>query len=230
MDGAIAPTADPYRQVPQIAGGADGTPPLTRLRSRHTRFVSVMKMVLPLVACTLAVLVVMWPQFDDPRRVSKLQATSVKIDSVGGQRVTNARYSGTDRKDRPFVVTAEEALQSNAEPEYIRLKNPQADLAMHGGAWLAVTAPAGRFRKEGQMLALFGGISLFRDDGYEMRTDRATVNLKDGTAQGNETVWGQGPFGTLRAAGFKILESGQRVILTGKSQVTFKPTKKAAGK
>ena len=227
MDGAIASRQPAYGMVPKNGGAPGGLPPVTRFRSRYTRYVSAMKLVLPVVACTLAVLVVAWPQFDDPRRVSKLKATSVNIDNVGGQRVINARYSGTDRRDRPFVVTAEEALQSDADPENIRLKNPQADLAMQGGTWLAVTAPEGRLRKEGKMLALFGGISLFRDDGYEMRTDRATVNLKDGTAQGNQTVWGQGPFGTLRAAGFKILESGQRVVLTGKSKVTFKPIKKA---
>lgn len=203
-------------------------PKITRLKSRYTRFVGAMKLVLPLTACALAALVIVWPQLGDQNRGFRLSVAPVEVDDVRGQRVVNARYSGTDSKDRPFVVTADEALQANDDAENVQLRNPQADLSLHGGAWLALTAPEGLFRKNGNILRLFGGIILFRDDGYELKTESATIDLKQGTARGSLPVTGQGPFGSMAARGFVLLEAGQRILLTGRSRLILNTTKGSA--
>lgn len=224
MDGAFARTGERYQDASGTRPATVALPGVNRLRSRHTRFVGAMKLVLPLIACALAGLVFIWPQIEDHRRGFRLSVAPVAVDDVRGQRVVNARYSGTDKKNRPFVVTADEAVQANGDPEQVRLRNPQADLSLNGGAWLALTAPSGLLRRKGNTLSLFGGIVLFRDDGYELKTESATVDLKEGTASGSRPVTGQGPLGSMAARGFELLEAGQRVLLTGKAKLVLNST------
>jgi lipopolysaccharide export system protein LptC len=45
--------------------------------------------------------------------------------------------------------------------------------------------------------------------------------MKQGEASGDKPVTGQGPVGTIRSAGFRILERGKRVIFTGKSRLVL---------
>ena len=40
---------------------------------------------------------------------------------------------------------------------------------------------------------------------------------------GDEPVRGQGPFGTLEAEGFRILDRGKRLVLSGKSRLVLYP-------
>jgi len=47
--------------------------------------------------------------------------------------------------------------------------------------------------------------------------------MNDGTAFGNASVSGQGPFGTLKSSGFRILDNGKRIIFSGQSRLIFYP-------
>ena len=205
-------------------------PALRRIRSRYTRFVGTMKLILPLVAGLLITLVIAWPQVGDQPPTLQLASAPVDIgEAEGGQKVVNARFTGVDKKDQPYVVTADEARQPNHDSDRVRLKNPKADITLNGGAWVAASAPKGVYRTKDSVLTLDGGISLFHDDGYEFRTRSATIDLERGTARGREPVQGAGPFGTLAAKGFRILEQGRRMVFTGKSKVVLY-NKRSGGK
>ena len=83
----------------------------------------------------------------------------------------------------------------------------------------SVTAIEGEYNREAQLLLMKGGVNLFHDMGYEFQTESANLDLVQGEAFGNEPVFGQGPFGYLEAKGFRIINRGERVILTGQSKV-----------
>ena len=57
--------------------------------------------------------------------------------------------------------------------------------------------------------------------GYTVETAEARIDLKDGSAEGNKTVLGHGPAGTLRSEGFRILDNGQVVRFTGKARLVI---------
>jgi lipopolysaccharide export system protein LptC len=71
------------------------------------------------------------------------------------------------------------------------------------------------------MLDLFGRVTMTRTDGYVVETEEARINLKTGGAEGNKTVVGHGPAGTLRSDGFRIVDKGQTVMFTGKARMTI---------
>jgi lipopolysaccharide export system protein LptC len=91
------------------------------------------------------------------------------------------------------------------------------------GTWLVLTAASGVYERTAKTLDLTGAVTLFHDTGYEIRTQSARVDLEQGTAEGQEPVHGQGPFGDLQSEGFRMIGKGETIFLTGKSKVVFYP-------
>jgi lipopolysaccharide export system protein LptC len=181
----------------------------------HSRFVATAKRLLPLLALGLLALVVVWPRLDlsftplrglahvDPRLAHDL-------------RMLHARYTGVDRDNRPYIITAAAAEQlSDDVNDLIGLDDPKADLDSAGGGWLEVSSYTGTYQPRSQMLDLFGNASLYTDRGDEFHTDTARIDLAHNSAQSNDRVTGQGPFGHVTAQGFRVLDRGATVIFTG---------------
>ena len=74
----------------------------------------------------------------------------------------------------------------------IELDSPQADITLQDGSWITVTANSGRFDRAAEQLSLDGDVNLFHDDGMEMRTELARVDLQESLAWGDQPVEGQG--------------------------------------
>jgi lipopolysaccharide export system protein LptC len=223
---------EPARAVPRgTAARARQAPARApRAGSGYTRFVMMMKVVLPLVAAVLVALVAVWPQFRELREGFRIELAKINL-PTGGQRVTNARYAGTDSRGRPFTVTAEAAVQEEGQAGVIKLEKPKADITLQGNVWVAATATDGSFHRNEQLLQLSGGVSIFHDAGFEMHSENATIDLKSGVAEGKNKVEGHGPTGALTANGFRVMDSGARVLFTGPAKMVLRPgeeTKPAA--
>jgi lipopolysaccharide export system protein LptC len=189
----------------------------------YSRFVGLAKRILPAVAVILLVLIIAWPRLQtvvdfplprlDPREAQDL-------------RMVNARYTGLDRLSRPFVVTAEVARQNSSADQLISLEGPKGDMTTANGSWFELTAFTGVYQPQTQLLDLFGNVQLFQDKGNEFRTDSAHMDMVNGTAEGNDPVEGQGPFGHIAGEGFRIRERGDVIIFTGKSHLELVPHEK----
>jgi lipopolysaccharide export system protein LptC len=190
---------------------------------RYSRFVWLMKVVLPSIAVVLVVLVVAWPQFRGVREGFRIEIAKLKLPFSGGQHLAHARFTGVDRRNRPFTVTADSAVQAEGQPDVVDLARPKADITLADGAWVAATAAQGTYLKHDEVLRLEGQVDLFHDTGFEMHTPSATVDLKNGTAAGDAPVEGHGPSGALNASGFRIFDGGKRILFTGKARLVLTP-------
>lgn len=141
-------------------------------------------------------------------------------------RMLNARYTGVDRKSRPYAVTAESAEQNAAVASIVKLNKPKADILLSDQSWIALTARDGIYYRESQILELNGNVNFFHDNGYEFHTTSAIIDLVAGDATGLENVLGQGPFGELTAEGFRIQNRGERVELVGRSSIIIQPNER----
>ncbi len=188
----------------------------------RSRIVSTMKYLLPGLAFGLLVLVAVWPRLspDEDRFRIDLEA----VGPAGGAKpqVLNPRLQGIDAAARPFQVTADFGARGDAENggEIYDLTNPKADIVLADGSWVALTANDGRFEAETNTLHLTGDVNLFHDQGYEFNTTAAQVDLVTSTASSDEPVNGQGPFGVLDAEGFRVFDSGDRVLFLGPARLT----------
>jgi lipopolysaccharide export system protein LptC len=69
-------------------------------------------------------------------------------------------------------------------------------------------------QKSGQ-LDLWGDVALYREDGTVLQTDTATIDTKHAVAVSNDRVHVEGPFGTLDAQGFSVLDNGAVMHFNG---------------
>lgn len=189
----------------------------------RSRFVALMKYLLPVLAMSLLGLVVAWPELmpgDD-----RLEIDFTAVGPAGGPKpqVLNPRVLGIDAQARPFTITAD--LGSRTETgdgrDIYLFDQPKADITLNDGSWVAITSDNGRYEEASQTLYLRDNVNLFHDSGYEFTTAAARFDVVRDEASGDQPVHGQGPFGTLDADGFRIMEGGERIIFTGKARMTI---------
>jgi len=66
------------------------------------------------------------------------------------------------------------------------------------------------------------------DRGDEFHTDSARIDLAHSSAESDDPVTGQGPFGRVTAAGFRVRDRGATIIFTGHSNLELAPAQQKA--
>jgi len=204
--------------------------PLAELASKsYSSFVGAMKIVLPAIAVGIVLLVIAWPQFQVRNEGFHVGLANITQEDVQNLRMISPRYQGTDKRGEPFAVTADSATKKNPQSDVIELEHPVADITVTQGNWMALKADYGVYREQDQQLDLIGGVDLFHDDGYEFETLAAHVNLANNTAQGDDPVHGQGPFGEIQSDGFRVYDKGARIVFTGKAHLLLRSREEGGG-
>ena len=193
----------------------------SKISKTYSRFVSLMKLLLPIIAVILITLVIIWPHLRGDDRRFSIGFSNIELSEAKDPSMINARYVGTDNYNQPFSITADIARQSGEENQNITLEVPKADLTLNDGSWLVLTAVSGFYDKPSQYLELDGAVNLFHDSGYEMHTKSVGLDLANGAAEGHTPVIGQGPFGNINAEGFRLIDKGKTIIFTGKTSAAL---------
>src|SRR6185369_2452691 len=114
-----------------------------RLNTGYSRFVGLMKFLLPAVAVGLLLLVAAWPRLQAGLDRLRLSFTRLDLSEARDLRMVNARFSGIDKQHRPYVLTADVARQMPDRNDLMALEGSKGDITLQSGAWLAVTAFTG---------------------------------------------------------------------------------------
>ena len=197
-------------------------PRLARQHSAiYSRFVALMKIVLPATAVGLVLLVLLWPRFNTQEQRFAIPKVVVKPEDLENLKMQQPRFVGVDEQKQPFTVTAKLATQAASGSALTELDEPKGDISLKDGSWIAVEANHGVYDKQGETLDLTGTVTLFHDRGYELHTEHARVSFAPGTAEGDKPVRGQGPDVELSGTGFRLEGKGTRIFLTGESRVVL---------
>jgi lipopolysaccharide export system protein LptC len=179
---------------------------------------------LPAVAVALLMLIVAWPQLQAAFEHVRFGLPHIDLNEARKLRMVQPRYSGIDRENRPFTLTADAAsqVQPNTD-DLVSLDGPRADMTTTSGNWVELTGDAGTYQPQPQLLDLYGDVELYQDRGNEFHTDSATINIQDGSAVGHDPVDGHGPFGHVTAEGFTMYNRGDVIDFTGKTTLILLP-------
>ena len=199
---------------------------VTNIGSGYSRFVSFMKLGLPISALLLVVLVLAWPRLQGGTESFQISFADIGEDEGGTTGMLKARFVGTDGENRPYVITAATASQSNSSGDIITLNMLQADMTLGSGTWVTMTADKGMYYRIADRLELVGPVDVFSDLGYEFHTGDATVELSSNTVASRHPVQGQGPFGVLSAQSFRIVDKGRKMFFEGDVKLTVDPSVK----
>lgn len=213
----VAPLPAPRgpRQSPRTIGdrALARALPTSDQMARRRLIVRLTKWVLPAAALALLASIALWPEFDRARDQERVTIKQLSQAQVDGASLTNAHYRGVDDKGRPYTLTADTATQNG--PDRIDLSAPKGDSQTQNGSWMMVQSRQGVFIQRQNLLDLSSDVVIYRDDGTTLHTQSATVDFKAGAAAGAEATHAEGPFGTLDAQGFAVLDKGAVIQFPG---------------
>jgi len=184
---------------------------------RYTQFVGVMKRALPVAAFAVISAVVAY--FFVARQPARVSMNYQQLGHVQDDlSMVKPRLTGQDAKGHPFVITATAAVQEVGNAKRVHLTKVEADINQDAGGWINASAATGFADLNVGVLQLNGGISAFTDQGYELHTKSAFIDLNKGVLHGHEEVTGQGPLGTIRADEFHFDRASNHLLLQGHVQ------------
>jgi lipopolysaccharide export system protein LptC len=226
----IRPAEAPAALLSSQSGWFAGGWTAAEIGTRHSRRVALLKRVLPVIGVALLLLVAIWPRLAPLWDRMRLALPAIDLREAKELQMVNPRYAGVDRTGRPFVVTAASGRQVPDRQDLMSLRSPRADVKSQGGADIVLTAATGVYQSQGQLLDLFGEVTLVHQNGTRFVTKSARVDATSSTAKGNEPVQGHGPSGDIKAHGFEVLDKGDTILFTGRSELLLKPAKPSPAK
>lgn len=179
---------------------------ITRPTGRlYSRFVTLMKFVLPAAGLAMLALVAAWPSLTE-LPTPRISADEGQLEMIG------PRYFSEDEANQPYSVTAARADQSNAYPGLLELAEPEAEMTQNDGTWVTMRSDHGWYDRTSGILRMVGSVRVMRDDGSEFTTAEAYSDVRAGSAWGDRRVIGQGPQGEIDARGFRLTDRGRSVV------------------
>ena len=220
-----------HSQAGQTLAAASPRPPRPapgwrpRHADRYSRRVAFLKRLLPVIGVALLALVGIWPRLVPLLESVRFGFPVIDLREAHELRMLNPRYAGVDRENRPYVVTSAVGRQASNRDDLMSLERPRAEMTMHNGALVVVTAATAMYQSQAQLLDLFGDVNLVHENGTRFVTNTAHVDVAADSAAGNDPVTGHGPSGDITAEGFRVLDRGNTIVFTGKSDAFLKGAK-----
>ena len=209
---AVTEPQSPQRTLAPLRGV------LPRSLKRRRRAVRIAKYALPILALALLSSIAAWPEIS--RTIERGRATWHQLTMVQTNgAMTQPRYRGFDSQNQPYMISAATAVQDG--PDRYNLRAPRGDLTMHNGTWLQVRSRAGVYVQKSDQLDLSDHVTLYREDGTILNTSTATADMKQGVVTSSDYTHAEGPFGTLDAEGFTLVDRGGVVQFHGPAKLVL---------
>ncbi|MDD3446484.1 MAG: LPS export ABC transporter periplasmic protein LptC [Zavarzinia sp.] len=190
-----------------------GRPGTSITGSSYSRFVGLMKVLLPLVAVALLAAVLIWPSIESRRDIA-LTYGDMEIRADGLEMVSPV-LTGVDDRGRPYVLTAKGATADGLEPTEVTLREIEADLALQDGKPVKVIAATGLYRLKEEILTLSGGVTVTLADGHVVKLESVRLDLANGTASSDKRVDASGPTGRIAADRLSASDGGHMLRFEG---------------
>lgn len=185
--------------------------------SAYDRFISVLKLVLPVVSGALLLLVVVLPLVAGNETSFLLSKDRIKQSDVR-LRLEAAVYRGEDGRGRPFTIRAQQAVQHSADVPVVSLQQIRAELALEDGPAVA-TAPSGNYNLDTGKLTVSSPVEFRSEGGYRLTSGTVVIDLLDRTLRSDSPVTGSMPLGSFRARRIRGDVDGRTLLLDGDARL-----------
>lgn len=139
-------------------------------------------------------------------------------------RVANAMYRGEDNRNRPFTVTAANAVQVSAAEPVVRMEGLVARILMADGP-AELNAKGGSYDYDRESVQVSGPVIFTAADGYRMEMAGVSIDLEAQRAVGQGGVSGAIPAGTFSADRLVVDLNARTVALEGNARLVMAPGK-----
>ncbi|PVH28478.1 hypothetical protein [Pararhodobacter oceanensis] len=196
-------------------------------RSRYSRLIGVLKIVLPLTALVLLSLVFLLARTIDPTQGISMASIDVE-DRARDPRLSGARFAGVTEDGAALTIVTETARSDpNAA---MRLEVTGLDLSLEGaeGETLMAHAESGVVDRGAGSFEMSGGLRLSATPGYDLRTERIEGLLDSTHIRAPGEVSGRAPAGEIHAGNMVMrvdspMEQGYVLVFGGGVRLIYQP-------
>ncbi len=136
--------------------------------------------------------------------------------------VSNAMYRGQDDGERPFSLTAGEAVQRSSREGIVRMEDMMAQILLRDGP-ARISAEGGAYDIDAEVMTVDGPLRLSAADGYTMTARGVSVDLQSRVMVGDGRVEGEVPAGTFEADRIEVDIDERKISLRGNARLTMRP-------
>lgn len=189
--------------------------------SRHDRFVTVARWLLPSAIGVLTAFLVMAPIYASNEVSFVLDKKKVEV-AKERMKIQAAQYRGVDDKGQPFSLDAGSAIQRSSAEPVVQLNKLSAAIRLSDGP-ATVSAQSGRYDMRTEQVKLDGPLDFKSAGGYDLRTRDATIDLQQRTLVSGGAVTGQVPQGNFSANKMRADLENRSVRLEGNARLRIVP-------
>jgi lipopolysaccharide export system protein LptC len=208
---------DTVSHVPSLQVAAPRREVIARWKRRAIR-VQIARRALPVAIVAILAAMGAWIGMETLKpHVGALSISAADI------RMSNPRFYGRDNKDRAFLLSADEAVRSDSDPDQINLTKPVFSLESS-----RVNSDKGMYRDGADRVVLTGHVVFIDGDGKRLDTQQAYINTKTGILTNGEQSQGieiASPLGHVQSDTYTATRNGD-VTLRGNVHGTLQLKKK----
>jgi lipopolysaccharide export system protein LptC len=186
-----------------------------RAARRHTLLVGFLRKAIPVVAVGSVLALIVTPFLNPMSKLASVSLGAVGI-SNGKVRMETPRLSGYRKDNRPYEVTADNALQDIRNPTQVELVALVAKLQMEREGLVTVNAKTGLFDTQKEKLRLVDNVEIKTETGYTASMRSADVDFKGGTVVSKEPVKVALGTTTIDADSLDVKDSGALIVFQGR--------------
>ena len=186
--------------------------------NRHSRFVQIAKIALPLVALGLLSTMFLFSRSVDIESAIPMVDVDPK-EIAREQRLAAPKFSGVTSDGSTITVTAETARPDLTDPRRLTAQNIAADILTTSGTQFLVQAEMAIYDGNTDQLDLQGNVRINTSTGYQLSTDALRASLAETSLSSPGPVQGTSPSGTLQAGRMELSSRDGSQVLVFKDSV-----------
>lgn len=178
--------------------------------TRHSRFVRLLRFVLPALAVVGTLVFVAAVRFVPGSFDDLVSVAGIDVES-NSVVMNSPQISGFEGTRRAYLVKAASAIQSLSDPKVLTFNGIDASLGLDDAGTVTVTAAKGIYDGNTNLLSLPEGASVTTTEGYSARMTDAEIDLEAGSLTSDQPLEIGMVGGTLRANGIRVADQGKRI-------------------
>lgn len=188
----------------------------------YTKFVRTLRLVLPLLAAGIVMVLFLWPAGDEEAIMPVRQDKDMlKGQTIAKNELTNPYFESADQKNNPYTIRAVRAVMGEKNENLIMMEEPEGEMTLQNGAKVRVTSRTGAYRRDTERFYLSGAVDITHDRGYTLKSEETHFDLKAKLAWSDLDVTATGPDVSIAAKGLKADNDKGTLFFTGPATLTL---------
>ena len=135
--------------------------------------------------------------------------------------VTDSRFTGFDKNDQPFSISARNAVQDENDASKVRLQSVDAEVRHKSGQQIAIKSNEAVYNSNSKTIDLQGDVRISSTGGFDARMAKARVDIERHRLRSEVPVKVVHPRGFIQANGMEIEDDGARILFFNRVKARF---------